>query len=389
MNYLIIDSETNGKNTGDDAIGKFKSDPFHPDNKAVWWGWRRWDDTITHTAKHSTFGTNSEDIKLIVGQNIKFDLLYMWKGNPACRKAIYDGGITIWCTQLAEYLLSGQEHKWASLDELVGKHGGTIKDSRMKEYWDNGVDTEDIPDSEIVPYLRGDVDNTHHIFLQQVKAAHSLGMLPLIASQMEALLATTEMEYNGMAFDKPMSSLMGVDVMKNATVLENTLNEKMCLAGMNNPNCGSNPQVGTYIFGGSHKYEVRESMLDEDGEPLMFKSGAKKGEPRTKKVEHSNIILPAMKKPWGADKAVNNDVLTELSRDLNPMLKADAALLEFINQLLEYRGLIKDAKTYYIGFGNLVWPDGKIHGHFNHCTTNTGRLSSSAPNLQNVTTQEK
>jgi len=91
--------------------------------------------------------------------------------------------------------------RYASLDELAIKYGLAIKDSKIKEYWDNRVETEDIPYEELAAYLNNDIYVTHEIFKKQLIEADTKGILPLIKTQMEALLATTEMEYNGMYFE--------------------------------------------------------------------------------------------------------------------------------------------------------------------------------------------
>jgi DNA polymerase I-like protein with 3'-5' exonuclease and polymerase domains len=345
-------------------------------------------------SKTRLFSGTLKGVNLIVGQNIKFDLLYLWKDNPRVHTEIYELDIQIWDTQLAEYLLTGQDTKWAKLDDLATKYGGTVKDSRIKEYWDAGVDTEDIPNSEIVPYLKGDVINTDIIFLKQLTQAHKMGMLPLIMSQMEALLATAEMEFAGMEFDWGLSMKKAEEAMDKSGAHRDLLVHYMENAGMMHPNPSSNQQIGTYLFGGSQKYREKVDMIDDDGNKIRFKSGIKKNMVRTKLVDREKEIPRVIKprKEWANKEgyAVNNDILTELERAFKGSTdEVGLHVLKFIDLLQSYRALEKDAKTYYIGFANMVWPGGKIHVHFNHATTNTGRLSSSAPNLQNVTTQEK
>jgi len=57
---------------------------------------------------------------------------------------------------------------------------------------------------------------------------------------------------------------------------------------------------------------------------------------------------------------------------------------EVSDYIIEYRRAYKMAHTYYENFLDLVDAHGKIHTNFRQSGTNTGRLSCSAPNLQNV-----
>ncbi len=70
----------------------------------------------------------------------------------------------------------------------------------------------------------------------------------------------------------------------------------------------------------------------------------------------------------------------------------DAEVLELlkgahaaIDNLLEYRQLLKLKSTYVDGLLELIHPqDGRVHTSFNQTIASTGRLSSSQPNLQNI-----
>lgn len=52
--------------------------------------------------------------------------------------------------------------------------------------------------------------------------------------------------------------------------------------------------------------------------------------------------------------------------------------------VLEYRMLTKLSSTYLKGLQDQIFPDGKIHTIYNQALTQTGRLSSVDPNLQNI-----
>ena len=55
-----------------------------------------------------------------------------------------------------------------------------------------------------------------------------------------------------------------------------------------------------------------------------------------------------------------------------------------IDEILEYRQLMKLKSTYCEGLVKVAGDDGRIHSTFNQTVTVTGRLSSSEPNLQNI-----
>ena len=60
-----------------------------------------------------------------------------------------------------------------------------------------------------------------------------------------------------------------------------------------------------------------------------------------------------------------------------------------VNKILEYRKYFKLITTYVKGIKNHIHPDGKIHAKFNQALTTTGRLSSSEPNLQNISVRDE
>lgn len=55
-----------------------------------------------------------------------------------------------------------------------------------------------------------------------------------------------------------------------------------------------------------------------------------------------------------------------------------------VDKVLKYRTLTKLYSTYIVGLQDQVFVDGKIHTIYNQALTQTGRLSSTDPNLQNI-----
>ena len=60
-----------------------------------------------------------------------------------------------------------------------------------------------------------------------------------------------------------------------------------------------------------------------------------------------------------------------------------------IEKILEYRKYFKLVSTYVDGLKVHIKEDGKIHAKFNQALTSTGRLSSSDPNLQNISVRDE
>ena len=70
-------------------------------------------------------------------------------------------------------------------------------------------------------------------------------------------------------------------------------------------------------------------------------------------------------------------------------LKEIADKHPIVSKILEYRKYYKLVSTYVDGLKPHVCKDGKIHASFNQALTQTGRLSSSNPNLQNISIRDE
>ena len=60
-----------------------------------------------------------------------------------------------------------------------------------------------------------------------------------------------------------------------------------------------------------------------------------------------------------------------------------------VSEILLYRKYAKLLSTYVTGLSSHIYGDGKIHAIFNQALTQTGRLSSSEPNLQNISIRDE
>ena len=295
----------------------------------------------------------------------------------------------------------------------------------------------------------GDIANTERIFLGQVKRAKQQNQLVDIMQRMEGLLCTTEMEYNGLFINKAVAyedkamletELLNIDG-ELTTALPNLPPELEF-------NFNSPVHKSCLLFGGVAKYEKWEQHLDELGRPVYsksdveyvlqdglprmtlqrflqqsyvskmlfgetcvadtFKGGKRKGELKTKKLKRFDLSKPKGKirdfgfeftritEPSSEWKGKNTDFLG------NPLYSTDKDIIEelgtrgipFLNALANRSKIIKDLGTYYEtedangnkkGMLTYVDKDNIIHHKLNHNLTITSRLSSSDPNLQNIT----
>jgi DNA polymerase I-like protein with 3'-5' exonuclease and polymerase domains len=195
-NYLCLDIEnTNSGKYGREA-GNFLYD------KIVAVGYKN--ATINKSVYSSDInlilGLVPSSIRLVVGHNIKHDLLFLWKSERL--QYMLKEGLEIYDTQLVEYMLSGQQNKYPALRETAVNYGCTERPKLMEPYWENGFDTDQIPKELVLEDVQNDVMDTEQIYIQQVQKVKELGLDQLVKDHMDALLATIEMEFNGIMTSK-------------------------------------------------------------------------------------------------------------------------------------------------------------------------------------------
>lgn len=368
--FVAIDVETTLN--GNEEVGL--AHPMHPDNRVVAWGIHKDipgyspQTTYTEAVFEALVEACFPDM-VICGHNLAFDLMYLYK-NPKLKSLLQER--KIWDTQLAEYILSAQQTKWSSLDELSIKYGLPVKDDTIKKYFQAGLGSDKIPSEELIPYLEQDVTNTTEIAKKQWQRAVDQGQLTLIETQMEALHATTEMQFNGLHIDRPALDAYTVEVVNEYVEVKLNLE---ALAARHVEDINSPKQWSQFFFGGTKKVKVKEEV-----------GFYKNGKVKTKLMDKEIVLKPFIKYTPDPDKvsAKTGQVSVDDSV-LGDMLKHtfDKEAIAIIESLLKYRELSKQLSTYVQGLSKHIIGD-YIHGKLNHTATVTGRLSSTNPNLQNI-----
>lgn len=287
--YFVFDEETQTHKSF-----KRKANPFNPLNYIVMRGWKL-EGQSRGTMEY--FKSKEEvvpvpipaEATVLVGHNLKFDLLYEMcvKGGYENLQDFYNRGGTIWCTQYAQYLLNAQEQKYhmCAMDDIIESYGGRKKIDGIKALWEQGVLTSDINPDMLEDYLigteeegrnSGDIGNTELIYRGQVQAAKLLGMYDAILRRMDGLLATTEMEFNGLKVDvaaakEDMRVLQAEETEVQARLeayIREVVPEEVQFSWT------SNVHISCLLFGGTIKYEKREPYLDETGQWARLKATA-------------------------------------------------------------------------------------------------------------------
>lgn len=171
---------------------------------------------------------------------------------------------------------------------------------------------------------------TEEPMLEQLRAHDQLDLLLAMEQPLAFVLA--KMEIAGIKVER--ETLQGMQA-ENEKTLESLTQEIYDLAGQEF-NINSPKQLGTILF-------------EDMGLPLSYTKKTKTG--------YSTAV----------------DVLERL-----------APIAPIVSKILEYRQISKLQSTYIIGLQEAIAADGKIHTRYMQDLTQTGRLSSVDPNLQNI-----
>jgi DNA polymerase-1 len=263
-----------------------------------------------------------------VGQNIKFDMQVLANNGISLSGVWFD-------SMLASYVLN-PARQGHGLDALAQEH----LNHRMISYSEvtgSGKTQKNFSEIDIDTAARYASEDADATWLLRQKFA------PMLAEQgAEQLFRTVEMplvsiladmENHGVLLDRPLLENLSADFAVRMSALEDQI---FTLAG-ERFNLNSPKQLGEVLF-----------------ERMGLKTGKKtKG-----------------KTSWSTD----NEVLTELAEEH-----------EIARLILDYRGVAKLRSTYTEALPRLISTrTGRVHTSYNQTVTNTGRLSSSDPNLQNI-----
>lgn len=266
--------------------------------------------------------------KVLMGHNVKYDALVMrW----------YDIGIAepTFDTMIAHYVIKPEMkhgldvlsetylgYKPIAISELIGPKG--LKQGNMR----------DVPVEKVVDYAGEDTDVVMQL-TEKFKPALKELELEKLFYEVEGPMVhvLTKMEFLGVGLNKAFLENYSEELLKEII-------------------------------------EVEESIYRHAGAAFNLNSPRQLGE----------VLFDRMKLPYSGKKTKTGQYAT--GEDVLRILEAEH---EIIKDILAYRELSKLKSTYVDSLPSMLNPrTGRVHSSFRQAVVPTGRLSSDAPNLQNI-----
>ena len=260
------------------------------------------------------------------GHMMKMDIFALLKLNIGIENMVFD-------TMIGQYLLNPAQSNY-SINEL-GKEYLNIYGEDLEELLGKGKSKKTYKDLSInarAEHISQTLDLVHGIREPINRLIEEQGMTQLYYEvELPLVEVLANMEYYGFKVDLDVLNQLGEEFQGE---IDNLTTEIYALAGKEF-NINSPKQMGEILF-------------DE-------------------------LKLPVIKK-----------TKTGYSTDAEVLDKLKGQH-EIIEKILKYRQMVKLKSTYIDGLINLVDKEtNKIHSSFNQTVTNTGRISSTEPNLQNI-----
>ncbi len=269
-----------------------------------------------------------EDASVLkIGHNIKYDMqMFLAYG---IRVAPYDD------TMLLSYVLDGSQHGHGmdELAQLLLDHK-TIAFEEVVGSGKNQVTFDLVPLDKARDYAAEDADVTlrlHQAFKPRLPSESMTTVYETIERPLSTVVA--DMEWQGIKVDTTVLRGLSNEFSKQILALEQEIHQETGQSF----NIGSPKQLGDVLFG--------------------------------------SMGLPGGRKTKTGGYSTSADVLEELSHQGHAI----------VDKIIEWRGLSKLKSTYADALPEAINPKtGRVHTSFSMAGTNTGRLSSSDPNLQNI-----
>ena len=371
---------------------------------------------------------------LLVGHNIKFDLLWLWEAGFK-----YDGRVCD--TMLVEYIFNRGIKRSLTLKDCCAFRGVIQKSNLTEPYLKNNISFENIPMHIVYEYGRLDVIATRSLFdaqMLQLKKPQHKHLIKTIQNMCQFVVVLTKMENNGIFIDMNALTEVEKDFQTEYDALRVKIDEEIhTRMGDTKINPASPEQLSWLIYGvkvkdkkewsrifnlgidkatkkqkrrprftikqlkkifDSHLEPVYKTKAEQcpvckgrgtiqkikvDGSPYknLSKCSECKGEgfvykKLKDKAGFSGKVTSVMEISEGGFKS-DRLTLVKISKTANEDLKL------FVEKIVRYNALETYLSTFVDGIKKFTTDKGFLYPSFMQTVTSTGRLSSRNPNFQN------
>ena len=305
----------------------------------------------------------------LVAHNAKFDIKYLMRDRPDVQWE----KVHVWDTMTWEYRQSGHFVKFSSLEDTALRRGVKFKKQLdLGALIAKGVKMQDIPSGQLRDYLEEDVRVLSQVYEEQYNLMDGWDM--------DYILPLAEMELNGLHINKNRAMTMLIDETKKMDAIQDKLEEyiKVCCEWQD-----GSPIVDEDFsnkIGTKSKYikatAARTISFLLTGEPEELKITNKwRAQYKAGCQPYYDTVTMPLPTVFKDANHLGYPVGEEVLGSLNDWISSFA---------LRHRSASKLVGTYLAPFLSVSGVQDCVYPKLNTTTTGTGRLSSSAPNGQNI-----
>lgn len=312
---------------------------------------------------------------LVVGQNIKFDLSFIY-----CKYGVL---LTrIWDTMLASQITTNGKPFRYSLPDIIERDLGTrVIESDIKKFYQTsfiGLKVESVFSKEQLEYAAQDVEYLIKLYKVQKERVVELGLENIMKLELKLLPVLLKMEVKGCRIDREAWSKAVTDYweIERLNIVNDLDKELLSLSQsfkkINKRYLKPRKQESYKVY---DLFGEAKDLTIETNSSFNYASSAQI-------LELFSVCdqpLPTIKEGDVIKTSAGENALGLYITE-NP----HTPLRKFIDLLLRFREYEKLISTYGSTFLDQLDDQDYIHTSYAQCFTKTGRLNSRSPNLQNI-----